>query len=95
MKRKLAEAAAAAKGGKSRKAKAKAAAAAAAAAAPTPAAASRPAPAGPPGYSAPTAAFPALGAAAKAQPAKKDTDWEKASLGRGRAWGGRVARRRR
>jgi cell wall-associated NlpC family hydrolase len=76
MKRKLAEAAAA-KSGKSRKAKAKAAAAAATAAAPTPAAASRPA-AGPPGYAPPEAAFPSLGAtAAKAQPAKKDADWEK------------------
>lgn len=81
MKRKLAEAAAA-KSGKSRKAKAKAAATVAAVAAPTPAAASRPAAAGPPGYAPPEAAFPSLGAAAaKAQPAKKDADWEKASLG--------------
>ncbi|KAL4426106.1 hypothetical protein ABPG77_002692 [Micractinium sp. CCAP 211/92] len=77
MKRKLAEAAAASKSSRSRKSKAKAAAAAQPAAAPAAARAAAAAPAvGPPGYAPPAAAFPALGSAA-AQPAKKDTDWEK------------------
>lgn len=87
MKRKLAEAAAASKSSRSRKSKAKAAAAAQPAAASAAARSAAAAPqtgaaVGPPGYAPPAAAFPALGSAA-AQPAKKDTDWEKVGLGCG------------
>jgi len=46
------------------------------------------------GYAPPEAAFPSLGAAgAKAQPAKKDTDWEKASGGVS-SWLGRSSQRK-